>query len=123
MGKHAPVLGGLFGTVAGAVVGVVAGPLIVAFPGTVLGSIAGFIGGRTLYLLGLKRAGGIRGGLLGSGLGGIAYGWFMAETREEAQFGLLSGAIIGGVVGIVLVLMFFVSLMLIELRRNEPEER
>jgi Calcium binding len=119
LADKAPLLGGIFGTFAGAVLGAVLGPIMVAFPGTVLGSIAGFIVGRTLALVGVKRPGGVLGGVIGAGMGGVALAWF--TDQEAAARGMLYGGLLGAAIGVVLVLMFFVSLMLFESRRNDSE--
>jgi hypothetical protein len=112
LAERAPLLGGVFGGLAGGVLGAIAGPMLVAFPGTVLGSIFGFIVGRTLAWVGVKRPGGILGGALGAGVGGVAYAWYL--NGDQTARGLLGGGAVGAVLGVVLVLLFLVSLMMFE---------
>jgi hypothetical protein len=119
LAERAPLLGGAFGGLGGAVLGAVVGPMLVAFPGTVLGSIFGYITGRTLAMLGVKRPGGFLGGALGAGIGGVVYAWLI--DMDQAARGLIGGGVVGAVLGVVLVLLFLVSLMMFEVRQNDRQ--
>ena len=119
LAERAPLFGGVFGGLVGAVLGAVVGPMLVAFPGTVLGSIFGFIVGRTLAMLGVKRPGGFLGGALGAGIGGVAYAWLTEAEPDQAARGLIGGGVVGAVLGVVLVLLFLVSLMMFEVRQDD----
>ncbi len=120
LGTQAPRLGGLFGAFVGAVVGAVMGALLIAYPGTVLGSVAGFIVGKTLAKCGVRRPGSLLSTVLGAGVGGVALACFIDPQR--AAIGLLSGAALGAIIAVILVLLFLVSLAMFEIREGDESK-
>jgi ethanolamine transporter EutH len=77
----------------------------------------GFIVGKTLVKCGVRRPGSLWGSVLGAGIGGVALAGFV--NPERAAIGLLSGAILGAVLAVILVLLFFVSLAMVQVRESD----
>jgi hypothetical protein len=118
LGSRTPLFGGIFGALFGALLGVVVGPMLVAFPGTMLGSVAGYLVGRTLAMLGVRRPGGVFGGILGAGAGAVVWAW--VYDADRAVTGLVTGGAIGAGAGVLLIVAFLLSLIAFQ---TPPDEQ
>jgi len=110
------LLCGLFGVLVGSLLGALLGAAVVAFVGTILGSIAGTLAGQVVAALGRKPLSAFSWAMLGAWVGGLFLAY--SENADLAISGAVTGAILGGVSGLLLPVFFLVGLgLLMSFRR------